>query len=149
MTGESNYFTDIYQRFKSLSPGVQAPMRRVAAPDDLRETPGLYRLFPGSRPSDKQVQAAFIIPWCRNLSGTQKLGPLCADRIGEARIIQIARTSTPADLIAFRRIVIQLQPSLGWLEVAPLVYAWGPEIKRDFVEAYFIVLHKLDRGAKP
>ena len=148
MTSETSYFADLYQRFERLPPGAAAPMRRVARPDDLRDTPGLYRLFAGTRPSDEEVNAAFVLPWCKKQSGGKKLGPVCAEGIGEARIIQIARAAYPDDLIALRRLVIHLQPELGWMEVAPLVCAWGPPTKRAFVEAYYIVLHKLEQGAK-
>ena len=147
MTTEASFFAEMYQRFDQLPPGAKAPMRRVAEPDDLRDTPGLYRLFPGARPYDKQVQAAFILPWCRELSGGKKLGPACADGISEARIIQIARARPPEDLIGLRRLVIQLQPALGWLEVAHLAWDWDRDLKRQFVEAYYIALHKLDKGA--
>jgi CRISPR system Cascade subunit CasB len=148
MTNETSYYADLYRRFEGLPKGAVAPMRRVARPDDLRDIPGLYRLFPGARPSDDEVNAAFVLPWCKKQSGGKKLGPACADRIGEARIIQIARALNPDDLIALRRLVIHLQPELGWMEVAPLVCSWCPESKREFVEAYYIVLHKLEQGAK-
>ena len=48
MTTEASFFAEMYQRFDQLPPGAKAPMRRVAEPDDLRDTPGLYRLFPGA-----------------------------------------------------------------------------------------------------
>lgn len=147
MTNETSYLADLYRRFEALPKGAAAPMRRVARPDDLRDTPGLYRLFPGARPSDMEVNAAFVLPWCEKRSGAKKLGPACAEGIGEARIIQIARAEYPDDLIALRRLVIHLQPELGWMEVAPLVCAWGPHQKRKFVEAYYIVLNKLEQGA--
>jgi len=149
MTTETLDFADQYRRFKQLPPGTVAPMRRVAEPDALRDTPGLYRLFPGARPTDQEVRAAFIEPWCQQPSGGKALGALCADNIAEARVIQIARAEFPDDLIGLRRLVIQLQPTLGWLEVAPWVWYWGPRMKRRFVEDYYIALHKLDKGAKP
>ena len=57
-------------------------------------------------------------PGVADLSGGKDLGILCADAISEARIIQIARARPPDDLIGLRRLVMQLRPALGWLEVA-------------------------------
>lgn len=140
-------FPDMYRRFDSLPSGATGPMRRVAEPAKLRDTPGLYRLFPGARPDARQVRAAFILPWCPALSGGKELQSLCADTISEARIIQVARARPPDDLIALRRIVMQLRPALGWLQVASLAWFWGTKEKREFVEKFFIALHKLDKGA--
>jgi len=146
---ETPDFAEQYRRFNQLPPGAIAAMRRVGEPDELRETPGLYRLFAGVRPSDQQVRTAFVQPWCQKASGEKSLAALCAEKISEARIIQIARAGFPGDLIAFRRLVIQLQPALGWLEVARPVWYWGPTTKRRLVEDYYIALHKLEKGANP
>jgi CRISPR system Cascade subunit CasB len=149
MNADTPDFADMHRRFLKLPPGAAAPMRRAAEPDDLRDTPGLYRLFPGVHPNDQKVRAAFILPWCPQLNGTKNLGALCADKIGEARIIQIARANRPDDLIALRRVVIQLSPALGWMDIAPTIWYWSgePKQKRKFVEAFYIALHKLDKGA--
>lgn len=133
----------IYRRFGDLGPGAKADLRRAATPDQLRDTPGLYRLFPGHRPTPDQVNAAFLIAWCEREVGGTKIAPACAEKVAEARIIQIARAPYPEDLIAFRRVVIQLQPQLGWQEIAPLAWDWNQETKRELVEAYYIVIHKL------
>lgn len=148
MNANSTDPADLFRRFEDLPCGAAAPMRRVASPDDLRDTPGLYRLFPGYRPTRDERNAAFILAWCKKKSGGKKLGPACAEGISEARVIQIARADYPNDLIAMRRLVIHLQPELGWMEVAPLVCRWRPEKKREFVEAFYITLHKLGQGAQ-
>lgn len=148
MTDETSEFADLFRRFKQLPPGAAAPMRRVAKPDELRDTPGLYRLFPGARPTDQQVRAAFLLPWCELPASGKGIGAVCAEGVAEARVIQIARAEEPEDLIGLRRLVIQLQPDLGWHEVAPLVWYWGTKVKRRFVESYYIALHKLEQGAK-
>lgn len=148
MTTEASEFADLYRRFKQLPSGAAAPMRRVAEPDDLREIPGLYRLFPGMRPSKQQVRAAFLLPWCQQMGAGGRLGAACADSVAEARVIQIARARDPDDLIALRRLVIQLQPEIGWLDIAPLVWFWGTDAKRRFVESFYIALHHLEQGAK-
>lgn len=134
-------FGDQYRRLKRLPPGSIAPMRRVAEPEDLRMVPGLYQLFPGAKPTKQQVRMAFFMPWCKEPSGGKPLARLCADKIAEGRIIQIARANSPHDLIALRRLVIHLQPALGWAEIAESIWYWGLTKKRQFVEDYFIALH--------
>ncbi|NCA69760.1 MAG: CRISPR-associated protein Cse2 [Sphingobacteriia bacterium] len=150
MSTDTPDFADLYRRFERLPPGSKSPMRRVAKPEDLYLTPGLYRLFPGSRPNSQQIRTAFILPWCQQMTGGQSLGALCAQKISEARVIQIARSETgeDEDLVAFRRLIIQLQPALGWQETAPWVWFWGRNKKRRLVEDYYMSLHHLDQGAK-
>ncbi|EXJ14557.1 CRISPR-associated protein Cse2 [Imhoffiella purpurea] len=152
MSTEETDFAAYHARFKRLPKGAQADLRRVAEPDDLRDTPGLYRLFPGGRPSDQEVQAAFFLPWCPKLATGTRFMALCADRISEERIIQIARANPPDDLVALRRLVMQLHPDVGWLDLAPLAWYWGRKkkgpTKRRFIEGYYIALHKLDQGDK-
>jgi CRISPR system Cascade subunit CasB len=142
-------FSQLYQRFNDLPTGARAELRRAAAPDDLRDMPGLYRLFPNSRPSDRQVRLAFLLPWCKEVQTGKTFGALCADaKIAEARIIQIARASPPDDLIGLRRLAMQLHPAVGWLDLASLLWFWGTKKKRQLVEDYYIAFHKLDQGAK-
>jgi len=149
MTTETPDFADLYRRFSRLPTGAAAPMRRVGEPDDLRETPGLYRLFPGVIPTRQQVRAAFVLPWCQQIGAGGRLGAVCADSAAEARVIQIARAVEPNDLIAFRRLVIQLQPDVGWLDIADLVWFWGTKTKRRLlVEPFYMALHKLEKEAK-
>lgn len=152
MTTETPDFSEYHARFQSLPNGPRAGLRRAAEPDALRETPGLYRLFPGARPSDQQVRLAFFLPWCPELSTGKTFATLCADAISEDRIMQIARANPPDDLIALRRLVMQLHPAVGWLDFAPLVWFWGKnrtrQAKRQLVERYYIALHKIDQGVK-
>lgn len=139
---------DLYRRFQNLPQGAKAGLRRVSVPEDLRSTPGLYRLFPGARPTDQQVRQAFVLPWCDHERGIRKLGALCADKIAEDRILQIARANPPEDLVAFRRLIMQLRAEVGWLDIKDTLFYWGPLKKRRLVEDFYISLHKLDKGEK-
>jgi CRISPR system Cascade subunit CasB len=152
MTTEVPDFAAYHARFKSLPNGAKASLRRAAEPDALRDTPGLYRLFAGAKPSEQQVRLAFLLPWCPDLSSGKTFAALCAEAISEDRIMQIARANPPDDLIALRRVVMQLHPAVGWVELAPLLWFWGTnkkrQAKRQLVERYYIALHKLDQGVK-
>ncbi|MBK5968114.1 hypothetical protein CCR91_04865 [Thiorhodovibrio winogradskyi] len=138
--------TDLYRHFQSLPAGAQASMRRAAFPDELREMPGFYRLFPGARPSNRDVRLAYCLPWCEHLQPSASLGPLLVDGISEERIIQIARASHPSDLQLFRRVVMQLKHSIGWMAIASMLWFWGTNVKHSLVENYFIALHQLEKG---
>jgi len=146
MSNDRSDTGDLYRRFQDLPPGTRAGLRRVSTPDELRSTPGLYRLFPGARPTDQQLRQAFVVPWCDHEQGSRKLGALFADKIAEDRIIQIARANSPDDLVAFRRLIMQLRAGVGWLDIADILFYWGPKAKRRLVEDYYISLHKLDKG---
>ncbi len=78
MSSDTPDFSELHQRFNGLPMGARAELRRAAAPDDLRDMPGLYRLFPNSRPSDRQVRMAFLLPWCKEVDNRQNLRGLCA-----------------------------------------------------------------------
>lgn len=152
MNAEAPDFAEYHARFERLPNGAKAGLRRAVEPDDLRDTPGLYRLFPGSKPSRQEVQLAFFLPWCPELGTRTSFMSLCADSVSEERIMQIARANLPDDLIALRRLVMQLHPAVGWLDLAPLLWFWGKKkkgsSKRRLVEGYYIALHKLDQGDK-
>lgn len=148
MSDQQPDFREIQRRFESLPPGARAGLRRVSIPEELRTTPGLYRLFPGDRPTDQQLRLAFVLPWCDRVQGSRRLGALCADKIAEDRIIQIARSNPPDDLVKFRRVIMQLHADVGWLDIAGTLYYWGPRAKRNLTEDYYISLHKLDKGDK-
>jgi CRISPR system Cascade subunit CasB len=141
-------FAEIHGRFTALPPGGKAELRRAAMPDDLRLTPALYRLFPGMRPTDQQLRLAFVLPWCEHVNTARKLAALCAGKIAEERIIQIARAHSPDDLIQFRRLVMQLRADVGWADIANTLWFWGRNAKRGLVEDFYISLHKLDKGEK-
>jgi CRISPR system Cascade subunit CasB len=152
MSTEAPDFAEYHARFERLPNGAKAGLRRAAEPDDLRDLPGLYHLFPGSRPSNQETLLAFFLPWCPALNSNTGFMNLCANSISEERIMQIARANPPDDLIALRRLVMQLHPAVGWLDLAPLLWYWGSKktgsSKRRLVEGYYIALHKIDQGDK-
>jgi len=148
MTTQTPDFSGTHGRFDALPPGGKAELRRVSSPKELRLTPALYRLFPGARPTEQQLRLAFVLPWCERLRSGHGLGALCAGKIAEERIIQIARANFPDDLIQLRRVVMQLHADVGWLEIAETLWFWGRNAKRRLVEDFYISLHKLDKEDK-
>jgi CRISPR system Cascade subunit CasB len=152
MSTEAPDFAEYHARFERLPNGAKAGLRRAAEPDDLRDLPGLYHLFPGGRPSNQETQLALFLPWCPELNSNTGFMTLCANSISEERIMQIARANPPDDLIALRRLVMQLHPAVGWLDLASFLWGWDKKTKRSnkrrLVEGYYIALYKLDQGDK-
>jgi CRISPR system Cascade subunit CasB len=146
MTEQTPGFVEIHRRFGTLPSGAKAGLRRASNPDDLRLTPGLYRLFPNARPTDQQLRLAFVLPWCERSSSPRSFAQVCVGNIAEERIIQIARARFPSDLIQFRRLVMQLRAEVGWDGIADTLWYWGEKAKRGLVEDFYISLHKLDTG---
>jgi CRISPR system Cascade subunit CasB len=138
-------FLALYEKHQGLDNGLKAQLRRVSEPDELRETPALYRLFPQSRPHDGWLRCAFLLPWVEDCGegrrpSAQPFGKLLAEKkVSEMRVFQVARAPSPLDLIQLRRLAIQLKhPMLDWKRFGAMLYFWNPEQKRRLVEGYFI-----------
>ena len=146
MTTEATVLRRQVWALRAAAAGRQAPHAAGRRARRLRDTPGLYRLFRAPVPTVRQVRAALFCPGAGRPAAEKPWGALRgrrSPRHGSSR----SPRRFPDDLIALRRLVIQLQPAVGWLEVARLVWYLGPKAKRRFVEDYYIALHKLDKGA--
>ncbi len=143
MSSEPNHhppdFVGLYRRYETLSPGQKAELRRVSAPNDLRDLPSLYRLFPGQTISDNWLRVAFLLAHCRHRDGALNLGSqLAAAKVNEARLFQVVRAKEPIDLIQLRRLVFQVEPTVDWKHFGWTLLAWNKEKKRELLEDYFI-----------
>jgi len=142
--GKKPDFVALYRRFvDELDNGQRAAIRRVAKPDDLRETAAIYRLFREARPSDQWLRVVFLIPWCKQCrEGSEEkaktFGALLADaKVNENRLFQMARASEPLDLILLRRMAMQIKPTLDWEKFGATLYYWNHDNKRSIVEDFF------------
>ena len=155
-------FLNIYNKFYGtpepdgtrkggLDKGLQAQIRRVAEPDDLRDTPALYRLFNQARPHEGWLRVVFLLPWCEDCldarrASTPRFGRLLAEaNISELRLFQVARSRSPLDVIQLRRLAIMLKhPRVDWENFGKLLYrsehdgSWSQKSKRSLIESYFL-----------
>lgn len=151
MTAELPDFLSLWGRYTALSTGDKAALRRVTEPDELREFHALYALFPYGRAHDGWLRVTFLLPWCEDCGDDHRvlwpgLGKLLAEkRINEMRVFQVARAKSPADIIQFRRLMIQLKhPKLDWEKLGCLLYrsepdgSWGRVAKRQLVEDFYL-----------
>lgn len=137
-------FRDLYRRYTTaLDAGLQAALRRVATPEDLRDTPAIYRLFHEARPNDQRLRVVFLLPWCEQCkegseNKAKSFGALLAEaEVNKNRLFQMVRADEPQDLIALRRLAIQIKPTLDWGKFGETLYYWNHKNKRGIVEDFF------------
>lgn len=143
-------FVELYKRYKALSEhgDFRSQLgKRIGSPDELRERPAFYRLFPGERPPAWGEKIAFLMPYCTQQAGTVSLGQKLAEaKISEARLLQVIRADYPNDLIQLRRLVQHIAPSVDWSALGKTLYFWNEKAKRDLLEDFFI--HQSDKSTK-
>lgn len=140
-------FVALYQRYKTLSAhgDFRSQLgKRIGSPDELRDRPAFYRLFPGERPPAWGEKIAFFMPFCTHQPGAASLGQKLAEaKISEARLLQVIRADYPNDLIQLRRLVQHVKPSVNWAEFGIALLNWEKS-KRYLLEDFFI-----HQSAKP
>lgn len=135
-------FVALYQRYKTLSEhgDFRSQLgKRIGTPDELRDRPAFYRLFPDESPPEWRERIAFLMPFCMHKAGTASLGQKLAEaKISEARLLQVIRADYPNDLIQLRRLVQHVAPSVDWSVLGTTLYFWNEKAKRDLLEDFFI-----------
>lgn len=136
-------FVGLYQRYENLDSGMKAMLRRVAEPDDLRDSAALYRLFPGEHTNDNWLRIVFLLPWCVQCTeGAQNKAPsfgaaLAHAKVNEMRVLQLARAREPLDVVQLRRLAMQVKPVVNWAQFGWALLKWGREEKRRIVEDFY------------
>lgn len=142
-------FVAAAERFRNLSSGHQAELRRAASPDDLTMLPALYYLFPGDRVRDGWLRIAFLLPYCGHRDGAPSLGRRFAEKnLSEARLFQMARAASPTDVIQLRRLAMQIDAEVDWKAFGWTLLKWDADAKRELVEDFFIARSKMPKGGK-
>ena len=149
MNKEPPYLSNLWQRFASLSPGQKAELRRVAAPEDLRDYASVYRLFPGQRLHTGHLRVAFLLPWIEHANNPTGLGRQWVQaKVADARLLQVARSDEPNDLIQFRRLAMQVKPRVDWSTFWKTLWYSGPRAKRELVETFYLAKFSPPKGGK-
>lgn len=129
--------------------GARAELRRVAEPNDVAFTPALYRLFPGQHPDDRHLRLAYLLPCCKHAAKAKSLGAqLAAAKVAEARVLQVARSHTPLDIIQLRRLLTYIEPTVDWAKFGQMIWDWDDSAKRQLVEDFYIARFTPAKGAK-
>lgn len=151
MSAELPDFVALKMRYdnESFSTGARAELRRVAEPDDVALTPALYRLFPGQKPDDRHLRLAFLLPCCKHAIKAKSLGVQLAEaKVAEARILQVARSHAPLDMVQLRRLLTHIEPTVNWSEFGRMVWIWNDKAKRQLVEDFYIARFNPAKGDK-
>lgn len=144
-----------YERYQRLAEngGFRSQLgKRLACPDDLRNTPAFYKLFPEMTWQNErdhelnrrwQARAAFFFPWCRHSAKAEGVGAQLAKAgISESQFLQVFRSEPPNDLIQLRRLFQQVDVAINWEKFgATLVYWGGERSKRELLEDFFLNLN--------
>ncbi len=127
-------FLDVKKRFGGLKPGEQSQVRRLVEPDDLFDIPVFYRL--GLPSTMQSARVALFLPVVAHKENAPELGEQLKD-VSEQRMFQMMRSNTPADLVALRRLLRQIEPTANWSEFGKSLWYWGDQEKRKLMTTYF------------
>ncbi len=134
---------------ESFPTGARAELRRVAEPGDVAFTPALYRLFPGERPGDRHLRLAYLLPCCKHAAKAKSLGEQLAEaKVAEARVLQVARSHSPLDMVQLRRLLMHIEPTVDWADFGRTVWYWNDRAKRQLVEDFYIGRFTAAKGVK-
>lgn len=132
-------FVALVARYKRLTPGQKAELRRLADPEEAGGKPAFYRLFPGQQATSQRQRLAFLLPWAEHRAGAKPLGAQLAQaKVSETRIYQMVRSEPDSDLIQLRRLLQHAKPVLDWEHFGKTLHYWGATSKRQILEQYFI-----------
>lgn len=151
MSSELPDFVALKARFDSeaFPNGARAELRRVADPEGVAFLPALYRLFPGQRPDDRYHRIAFLLPYARHATKAKPLGAqLAYAKIAEARVLQVARSRAPLDLIQLRRLLSHADPALDWQVFGKTLWYWNEISKRQLVEDFYLAQFTPAKGGR-
>lgn len=151
MSADLPDFVALRARFESeaFSTGARAELRRLPDVESVALCPTLYRLFPGQKPGERHLRLAFVLPCCKHDAKAKSLGAqLAKAKVGEARVLQVARTQAPLDLIQLRRLLTHIEPAVNWAEFGKALWYWNHLTKRQLVEDYYLAQFTPAKGDK-
>lgn len=151
MSSELPDFVALKMRFDSeaFPSGSRAELRRVADPEGIALLPSLYRLFPGQRPDERYQRIAFLLPYARHAAKAIPLGAQLADaKVAQARVLQVARSRAPLDLIQLRRLLNHADLVVDWQVFGKALWYWNDISKRQLVEDFYLAQFTPAKGGR-
>jgi CRISPR system Cascade subunit CasB len=151
MSSELPDFVTLKARFDSeaFPNGARAELRRVAELEDVALLPALYRLFPGQKPDERYQRIAFLLPCAKHAPNAKSLGAqLAAAKIAEARVLQVARSRSPLDIVQLRRLLSHADVAIDWQAFGKTLWYWNDISKRQLVEDFYLAKFTPAKGVK-
>lgn len=145
-------FQALLDDFQALDSTRKSLLKRAVTPSDLLEQPafyGLYRKHLKSLEERSQLlRLIYCLPFISHRAEGRTLGASLAAsskegraKIGEKRVIQLARTENSAQgMVTLRRLLKQAEPEMDWLKAASSLWFWGERSRRQLLEDYFMAL---------
>lgn len=151
MSNELPDFVALKARFdgEAFPNGARAELRRVAELGEVALLPALYRLFPGQKLDERHQRVAFLLPYARHAANAKSLGAqLAAAKIAEARVLQVARSRSPLDLVQLRRLLNHADAAVDWRTFGKTLWFWNALSKRQLVEDFYLAQFTPAKGAR-
>lgn len=154
----------LYYAWQQLDNGACAQIRRVSAPEDLRDLPAFYRLvqpFGWGNPRNQQalMRMVFCLSAGKNAICHQEkkpdqtagitLGRALANsgKINEQRVFQLIRADKTTDMIQLRRLLAHAEPVLDWSLMAWMLTWWGKRERQQLLEDFVLSTDKKRKEA--
>jgi CRISPR system Cascade subunit CasB len=151
MSTELPDFVALKARFDSeaFPNGARAELRRASEPSEVVLLPALYRLFPGQKPDERYQRLAFLLPYARQATNAKPLGAqLTGAKISEARVLQVARSRSPMDIVQLRRLLSHADVAVDWQSFGKTLWYWNALSKRQLVEDFYLAQFTPAKGGK-
>ena len=134
-------FVALKKRFDSeaFPNGARAELRRAGEPADVALLPALYRLFPGQQPDERHQRIAFMLPFPRHATSAKSIGAqLSTAKVAATRVLNVARSRSPLDLIQLRRLLNHIDAAVDWQAFGKMLWYWNDISKRQLVEDFYL-----------
>jgi len=133
----------IIESAAKLPKEIWAPVRRATCPEDVYLIPLFYQLMGSHALEPWACRAMFLLPCLQE--GNHTLGQALAARVARApRVMQMARSAPPLDLIQLRRLIGHNPLSVNWSDVVGTLKLWdrpdpsgGLVGKRRLIDHFF------------
>jgi CRISPR system Cascade subunit CasB len=145
-------FVELVNRYKKLTNGQRAELRRVAEPAGMELLPSFYHLIGNmGQANERWYRLAFFLPYVQHKDNGPSLGQVFKrGAVSEKRLFQVVRSQSPNDLITLRRLAQQTKPVVDWSRFGKSLFFWTDSniSKKQLIQDYFVSDGKEDEQSE-